>query len=241
MSCKIFIRLLIVFLFFQKFAIAQRNIIDVPTSDLVEYKQLFSQVQFSIADRKIKSSIVGTWGLGKNWEAGFVINKLTFNMRPSSHLIETDPQNTEDDVNLMVNLQKGFTITKFYNIGIGTRTGFALAKTIHQMRFSTYNYFNHKLSIPDTDNQIIFGIYYGNPTYVAEGKNWGYQLGLEKEVIRDKMDLFLEYISGSNAISVINLGMQLNLPKNWSFDIGAQLPGLHSGNPYGIVIQFAKN
>src|SRR5687768_2208294 len=112
-----YITLLVVsFLFFpHPNLLAQINIIDVPTSEIVEKNNLFFQEEIAIGNRNVKSSTTFTWGLGKNFEAGFNLYQFTFNTRPHSEHLIIDPSDPENNPDFLINAKKGFEVKEWMN------------------------------------------------------------------------------------------------------------------------------
>jgi hypothetical protein len=219
---------------------AQRNIIDVPTIEIVEKRHLFFQEQASISNRQIKSSTIFTWGLGKNFEMGFNISQLTFNVCSHTHIINIDPEKPEANPGLLLNLQKGFKLKEWAILGLGTRIGVNATRAWEEVRLLNFSYVNSRFSIPETENKFVVGSYYANKAYEGEGNYFGWMLGVEANIIEEKLSLIGDYISGTNTLSVVNLGFQISLPKKWQLAFAAQLPSPGSNNNYGGVIQIAR-
>src|SRR4051812_44607824 len=116
------LKLIVCILFlFTKNVLAQKNIIDVPTSEIIEEKKEFYQFQSTISDRQIKSSIIYTRGFSGDWEAGIFINQFTINLKPHSNIINIDPDEPEANPDLLIHFQKVFEFKKWYGLGLGTR------------------------------------------------------------------------------------------------------------------------
>jgi hypothetical protein len=220
-------------------SVAQRNIIDVPTTEIVENGQLFFQQQVTVGNRNILSGTVFTWGLGKGFEVGFNIQQLTFNTRPRSRIIILDAEQPEESPDLLVNAQKGFKISRWSTLGIGTRSGINVPTEGYGMRLVTFSYLNSQFSIPETKNMVSAGSYYSNTPYSGIGNRYGCMLGAEAEIIKDKFSLIADFLSGTNALSVVNAGFQISLPKQWQIALAAQLPTPGSGNHHGAVVQLS--
>ncbi|MBO9702986.1 MAG: hypothetical protein J7604_22415 [Sporocytophaga sp.] len=71
---------------------AQKNLIDVPSSEIVEFKKIFFQTQSSIINRNISTSIITTLGLKTNWKTGIMINQLTVHTRPLNRKLNIDKE-----------------------------------------------------------------------------------------------------------------------------------------------------
>ncbi|MBO9702985.1 MAG: hypothetical protein J7604_22410 [Sporocytophaga sp.] len=66
------------------------------------------------------------------------------------------------------------------------------------------------------------------------------QLGLQKVLIKEKLTLITDYITGQNEISVINSGLQVNLNNNWKIALAVEFPAPHSDNHHGLIIQVSR-
>jgi len=83
---------LLLLFFFTAISKGQINIFEAPTAEVSEEGCLFFQQGVKISDRNIQASTIFTWGLGKNFQAGFNISQLTFNTRPHSKSMIIEPQ-----------------------------------------------------------------------------------------------------------------------------------------------------
>jgi hypothetical protein len=220
--------------------LAQQNIIDVPTSDIMEKDHLFFQEQFTISNRTIKSGTTFTWGLGNDFELGFNIEHLTFNTRPKSRIIILDPEQPQENPDLLLNAQKGLKLKEWSKLGAGTRSGVNIPGEGYDLRFTTFSYLNSQFSIPETENKLIIGGYYSNTPYSGQGNHWGLMLGAEAEIVKEKISLISDFISGNNSLSVINAGFQISLPKKWQIAFAAQFPCPGSNNHHGATFQISK-
>lgn len=237
---KIFFRFSLVVLIFTVPGVAQRNIVEVPTSEIVEKNHLFFQEQITVTDRTVKLGTGLTWGVGKNFELGFNFQQLSFNTRPGTELILMDPKKVDEAPQLLINSQKGFKISKWARFGIGTRSGTNIQRNLSDIKFASFSYLNSRFSIPETQNNLMLGVYHANTTYVGDGNRWGWMLGIEAEVIKEKLSLVGEYISGNNSLSFINAGFEISLPKHWQIELTAQLPSPGSLNTYGGILQIIR-
>jgi hypothetical protein len=223
-------------LFFCSDTIGQRNLIDVPSGEIVEEKKIFVQQQAVIMKTGVNASSILTYGVGNNFEAGITIHQLVFK---KSEGVEIDPESEEDNPDLLINLQEGFDVKKWLKLSVGTRSGFSAARSIADIRFVTFDYFIAQFVIGE--HKLIAGPYYANSQYAGEGSNVGAMGGVDVSVVTEKLDLVADVISGDNALSVINAGLQISLPREWKVTVGAQFPMPGSGNENGVLFQVSKN
>jgi hypothetical protein len=221
--------------------IAQRNIIDVPTSEIVEKNHLYFQEQITFAQAHVITSTVFTRGFGHGFEAGLTLNQLTFRNERHRHIITVDPQIPEENPDLMINAQKGFEWQDWFTLAVGTHTGIITARHWADEKVVTFDYINTRFSLPDSDNKLILGTYGGNRAYMGEeGHQFGWMAGTEIEIIPEKLNFMGEYISGKNTLSNFNFAIQIALPKDWQLAIALQLPSPGSSNSSAAVFQIAR-
>jgi hypothetical protein len=218
----------------------QRNLVDVPSSDIVEKGRMFMQFQFGINKDEIQGSAVGTYGLGYGFEMGWYVHQGVFGLKEQKGF-ETDPQDKpENTPDFMVNLQKGFNIQEWFKVGIGTRLGTNARGSGDESHFVYMNYLNTQFSIPDSENKLVIGAYHADRQYAGEN-TVGLMAGIEAELIKEKVNILSDFYSGKNALSVWNTGLQFSLPKNWHVLLGVQVPLPDSDNSTSAVIQIGKD
>jgi hypothetical protein len=236
--CSVLVLMLLVVSVSASFA--QINIIETPSAEVCKEDRLFFQQGVKISDRTFQASTIFTWGLGKNFQAGFNINQLTFNTRPHSRNVIIESSQPEYNPDLLVNAQKGIEPNEWMKFGLGTQTGINVARHRSDLRLLNFSYLNSEFQIPETNNRIMLAAYYANEAYAGEGSNWGWMAGAQKELRKDKFSLVADYFSGTNSMSVINMGVEIALPKSWHLNVAAQLPSPGSGNNHGGLIQFSR-
>jgi hypothetical protein len=126
------------------------------------------------------------------------------------------------------------------NLGIGTKSGLSAAREWNDIQFMNFSYLNSHFTIPETENNLVIGTYYANNAYAGDGNSLGVMIGVQAEVIKDKLNIIGDYLSGINTLSIINLGLQMPLYQQWQLALAVQLPSPGSGNNHGGVIQFSK-
>jgi hypothetical protein len=221
--------------------LAQINIIDVPTSEIVDKDNLFFQEEITIGNRNIKSSTTFTWGFGKNFEAGFNVYQITFNTRPHSERLIINSMDPENNPDFLINAKKGFKANDWMQYAIGTQTGINIVHHRSDLQILNFSYVNTELSIPDTENSLTLGSFYANQPYGGDGSKVGIMAGAQVEIFKDKLSLISDMHTGTSSLAVLNTGIEISLPKKWKLDLAYQLPMPGSNNNSGGLIQVSRN
>lgn len=224
---------------------AQKTLFSMPTSEITEQKKLFFQQQVNVADH-VQSSTTFTYGFGHQFEVGISLDNLTFDGRPHHHLIELNSPEPAENPHLLVNAQKGFELTNWLNIGVGTRTGATHQRVDaegHGARYkvASFSFLSSELVIPGTEIKFNLGSYYVNQAFAGPGTDLGYMVGADIPLIKDKLHFEADYLSGTSALSVGTVGLEVLFAKGWQLGAGIQLPSPGSNNPQGIAIQLSSH
>ncbi len=92
--------------------------------------------------------------------------------------------------------------------------------------------------LPEEVGKVYGGAYFANPAYRGgTGDPFGFALGYDIAIIKDRFSLIGDYISGRSGISVAVIGAVAQLTENWQLSLGAQIPIPHSHNAYGAVLE----
>jgi hypothetical protein len=217
---------------------AQRNLVDVPSSEIVERGKLFFQEQAVLTKEEINTSTIFTCGIGHNFEVGVTVYQLVFQR---SRGVVIDPDTPETNPDFLINMQKGFEISDWLTLGVGTRSGISAATSHQKITFVSHDFLNTGVSINDDQHKIIAGIYYANDAYAGEGTNWGAMAGVDVTLIKEKLNFVGDMQTGNTSLSVFNTGIQFSLPKEWKLMLGAQFPFPGSENSEAGVIQISRN
>jgi hypothetical protein len=217
---------------------AQRNLIEVPTSEIVEYKKLFLQAQAVYTKEEINTSLVSTYGLGYGFEVGFTLSQLHFRKH---ELAASDPSKSHEPPDFLVDAQKGFIIEDWLKLGLGTRSGMSATEKISDFEFVNFNYMNSQFLIKEGNHHFNAGIYYGNEAYVVQGNNFGLMAGIDVTLVKERLNFMSDFLSGNSSLSVVNAGFEISLPKKWKVILGAQFPLPASDNEKGAILQISKN
>jgi len=218
----------------------QKNLFAVPSNDSISRGENFFQPQLLITDDEINPGLVITHGLGHDFEIGVNIQQVLL-QTDKSPVFTTDDKEVGENPLVLINIRKGFWIRPWYSIALGSQTGPAFGPEHSQSGIATFNYLNNRWSIPETQNKLILGMYYSNELYSGTGNNLGVMAGLEGVLIKERMTFQADFMSGNNLMSVINIGLGLNITKDWEFGAAAQLPVPGSSNPRGILFQLSYN
>jgi hypothetical protein len=234
----VFLLVIIAIAYAQTNGLAQRNLIDVPSSEIVEAKKLFFQEQGVLTKEDINTSTIFTYGLGHNFEVGLTVYQLVFQR---SQGVVIDAESPDDNPDFLINMQKGFTLSDWLTLGIGTRSGINAARSDQKITFVNFDFLNSHISINDDQLKLVAGLYYANDAYAGQGTNWGGMAGIDLTLVQDKLNLIGDMLTGDTSLSVFNAGIQISLPKEWKLILGAQFPFPGSDNSEAGVIQISKN
>jgi hypothetical protein len=230
-----------ILIFFARPVLAQRNVVNVPTSQIVQKPHMFFQEQVTILQGRIQSGTVFTWGLGKNFEAGFNLQELTINHLGKPYIVN-DRSRQGNSLDVMFNFQKGFEVKDWLVLAIGTMSGTNIpGRNNPNWKFSTFTYGNILLSVPNTSHCITLGGFYSNVTYAGLADSpWGFMASLNAELVKDKLQLTADFIPGSKSFSSVNAGFQVPISEKWQFALVAQFPSPGSNNQYGGVVEISR-
>jgi hypothetical protein len=226
---------LLLFVAFNSFG--QRNVVDVPSGETLESKNLFFQEQAVFNKKGINTSTILTYGIGKQIEVGLTVYQLVFQ---KSKGVEISPEHPEDNPDFLINAQKGFDISNSLRLAIGTKIG-AHAINKNDFQFANFSYCVGQISIGESEHKLIGGGYYANAGYAGPGTNLGAMIGLDFTVVKEKLHCVGDFMSGNNSLSVFNAGFEISLPKKWKVTLGAQFPVPGSDNEDGAILQVSKN
>lgn len=207
---------------------AQQNLFNVPSTDITLDGQFFFQQQFNIGALVGSSNITIDYGLGNNWEVGINI----FN-------VDLYPANNQQNPHFLFNFQKAFDITKFYKVSFGTQTGITPPVYRSLIEFPSLTYVNNAFDL-DKWGKLYLGGYYANNAYAGSGNSLGVMTGFDFPIMKGKVHLMGDWITGNNAIGVAVVGAVFYMPRKWQLSFGAQLPSPESHNDYGMVFEITK-
>lgn len=222
--------------------LAQQNIFNVPSSDITLKSKVFFQQQVNfISGGDILLNTTFCYGLGNELEIGF--NVLGLFIEPGPKLLSnSDASNPPVYPFFTVNLQKAWKLSNTFKLAAGAQTGFSTG-----MHFGTYNYFNTVTAIPKIKLKLVAGLNYGsksflgpgdlNPLLPAEYDPVGYQVGVEQEILHDKLFLQGEHISGTHSLGLTALGLGYHVTQHWVLSFGYQFSNHNNPSPNSVVFE----
>lgn len=226
------------FLFLLAFAVvgdasplpAQQNLFNVPSAEITPGDALFFQQQFNL-NRSTQSNTTIAYGLGHDFEIG--LNLLDLEL-----IHETESQSDSNPPLFLVNAQQGFELNETFRFGIGTQIGQTTTNRRTDVRLANFSYLTGVALLPDERGKLYAGTYFADWAYRGgRGNPFGFLLGYDIPIVKDRFNLVGDYISGQSDISVAVLGGVFQLSEHCQLSVGAQLPSPRSGNPYGSVIE----
>lgn len=218
-------------------AAAQQNLFNVPNGDITKPANLFFQQQFNFARKIGTSNTTVDLGLGSGWEVG--ANFLDLNLYDRTPAMDAlGGQQTNPDV--LVNLQKGFEITDFWDASVGGQFGANPGRDRGDTHFQEFVWGLTTLEVPNQKRfgKYYLGVYQANVAYGGPGRRVGYMLGVEVPILPERLSFQADYISGRRDISVAVLGGVYTFKSGWQLSLGWQVPAPRSGNPHGVVVEF---
>ena len=208
---------------------AQQNLFNVPSADITEKDQFFFQQQFNVFIGPLgTSNTTLDYGLGNGLEVG--INLFNVDMQPTDGKFQNP--------HVLLNFQKGFTISEAYKVSFGTQTGITPPLYHSLIEIPSFSYIHNAVDLKYWGKYYL-GSYYVNTAYAGQNA-FGLMTGIDYPLIENKLHLMGDLISGNTDISVAVLGAVLFLPYKWQLSLGAQLPSPGSNNDYGMVFEITK-
>ena len=232
------------FVFGSSSVFGQQNLFNVPSSDITSKDKLFFQQQFTIGEDVIQLNSTLSLGVGHNMEVGFNLVGINVNTASAGPLIKSnfDTQNNPVFPFYLFNFQKAFVLNERYKIAIGTQTGVSQGG-----HFGSYDYVNLVSLIPHFGSKIISGVYLGTDTFLGgedrlpliKGNTpFGFQLGLEQPIIKEKLLFIAENISGLHSLGESTIGGAYYLTKHWVVSAGFQFSNPGSKTPEAVIVEF---
>ena len=226
-------------------AFAQQNLFNVPSSDITIKSKGFFQQQINLPrNGTVLLNSTFCWGLGNEFEIGFNVLGLFLNTgNPGSTVLSNSDENNPPVYPFYtINAQKAWTLNKSFKLALGTQTGFSAG-----MHFGTYNYLNLVTAIPKYQLKIVTGMNHGsesflgpgdlNPLLPADYDPVGFQIGLEQEILKEKILLLAEHISGDHSLGVSVLGLGYHLTEHWVLSAGYQFSSSGNSTPNSLVFE----
>lgn len=219
---------------------AQQNLFNVPSSDITLQGKPFFQQQFNISKGLIQFNSTFSYGLGAHTEVG--LNVLGLNVEKDFSLLTNGNKSVPPVYPFfMFNFQKAVVLNRLLKFGVGTQAGFS--KGGH---FGSYTYANLVTALTHTRSKIITGAYYGSNSFLGtEERNpivpvfepVGFQLGIEQQIIEEKLLFIAENITGKHGLGETTLGGAYYLTEHWVLSAGYQFANPNSKTLSALVIE----
>ncbi|TAH26835.1 MAG: hypothetical protein EAZ07_02870 [Cytophagales bacterium] len=231
------ISIIVIFFFISFSSLAQQNFFNVPSSDITKKYLFFFQQQINFYATSIVSNSTLCYGLGRNYEIGFNILGITYNKGTKSFL-----SNSFNELPIFpsmgVNAQKKVLESKQYSLALGGQLLFPAQ--IRQPEW--YSFINNKLEFDDI--RLVVGLYSGNSNYFGAETKFlnnmkliGFQLGIEYQLIKDKVFIQSDFISGKTPLSNLIFGAVYKFNIKYLFSLGYQFSNSRTSSSDGFVFE----
>lgn len=240
------ITLAIVTLLLGHSSIAQQNLFNVPSSDItIKGKPFFQQQLNFVNDGNLLLNSTFCYGLGNDFEIGVNVLGVFMNFNNPGSALETNSDNSNPPVYpfFTINAQKEWGLNKTFKLAIGTQTGLSVGG-----HFGTYDYLNVVTAIPSLHLKLITGLNYGSESFLGHGElngifpyeyiPFGLQVGLEQELIKEKLLFIAEHISGDHSLGLSALGLGYHLTDHWVLSLGYQYTNNAGNSPNSVIFEF---
>ncbi len=238
--------LLILFISHCHSALAQQNLFNVPSSDItIKGKPFFQQQVNFVNDGNILLNSTFCYGLGKDFEIGVNVLGVFMDFDNSVSALETNHDISDPPVYpfFTINAQKEWGLNKTFKVAVGTQTGLSAGG-----HFGTYDYLNVVTAIPDIHLKLITGLNYGSESFLGQGNlnpivsteyvPFGFQVGIEQELFKEKLLLIAEHISGDHTLGLSALGLGYHLTDHWVLSLGYQYTNNAGHSPNSVIFEF---
>lgn len=221
---------------------AQQNFFNVASSDITAQGKLFFQEQLNVTDGMQQSNTTLDLGLGHNAEVGINLNGFGLDNGPIGGLLLNDSIKPYAPF-VLLNAQKRFELGTNTAISIGAQGG--ISSTAHT-RQGGLIYCNFIYKNEDHGLKLVAGPYHASSSYFGEGdlligRDLGLQAGFEKSLVRDKLVLQTDFISGSHSLGEVVPGAAYNLTTHWILSCGYQIPTMGSSSVHALVFEVTYN
>ena len=236
--------LLVTFLFwFSLPSCAQQNLFNLPSSDITIKSKPFFQQQINIvSDGTVLLNSTFSYGLGNELEIGFNVLGIVIE-REHGFVSNSDGANPPTYPFYTLNVQKAWTLNKSFKLAVGTQTGYSVG-----MHFGTYDYFNVVTALPQYHLKVITGANYGSQSFLGTGDKdpslpatyspIGFQVGLEYELIKEKLLAQGEYLSGTHSLGLTAVGFGYHVSEHWVMSLGYQIPNASNNALNSVIVEF---
>ena len=224
---------------------AQQNLFNVPSSDITIKSKPFFQQQINLSSGFAQLNTTFCWGLGGEAEIGVNVLGVVFISTNGKLSSQTNPDKNNPPVYpfYTINFQKAFTINKTFKVAFGTQAGYSVG-----WHFGGLAYSNLVTVFPKIRTKLITGLYMGSDSFLGPGERnsllssgaeqIGFQFGLEKEVIKEKLLLLAEGISGRHVLGTLTLGAAYFVSHHWAISGGYEISNVGNGSSNSLVVEF---
>lgn len=226
---------------------AQQNFFNVPSSEITKPSEVLFQEQINFTAKDWQSNTTFSYGLGKNFEVG--VNVLGLRLNPTfrdSVLLTNDDIRVEPlHPAVLLNAQKAFPLSSMLQLAVGTQLG---TNAGSRRALINYNYLDLAIDLEKTNTRIIMGGHTFTKAFVGDAKGNdhtspantifpGFQVGIDQSLVKDKLKLIADFISGKHTLSEFSGGVEYIIHHKWDVSVGYQLPNPHSLAQKGIICQ----
>ena len=216
---------------------AQQNFFNVPSSEITEKNKAFFQQQFNFFSTTSASNTTFSYGIGHHTEIGLNLLGITYDNAQRTFIKSTI---NEQPVfpSFGCNAQTRLMETKVDELAIGAQVLFPTKISDAEC----YTYLNNKVSLHHL--KLVTGIYFGNNNYFDDKTRFsnniqkvGIQLGVEYQLIKDKLFFQSDFISGKTAMSNLIIGGAYKCSKHAIISTGYQIPNDKNKFAKGIILE----
>ncbi len=236
-----------IFILLSGAARGQQNLFNVPSSDITLKNKPFFQQQINFLNNGVYLfNSTFSFGPGNELEVGANALGIVLDPNHNGSMLVTNSDFANPPVYpfFTFNMQKAWKLNRSFKVALGTQTGFSVGG-----HFGTYDYFNLVTALTRYKLKLITGLHYAsdslfgpedrNPILHAAYNPIGFQLGFEMELLREKLLVIGEHISGSHSLGLSTLGFGLLASGHWVLSLGYQFTnGGGTPVPNGVVLEF---
>lgn len=224
------------FLSLIQLSFGQQNFFNVPNSEITTKGHSFFQEQINTNSSTFSLNSTYDYGLAEEWEVG--ANLLGANIdRQLGELIHNNDMNGGPlTPSLLLNTQKGVSLTEHLHLGLGAQGGSSLEFRRNQ-HLPYYTYGNLEYKAYNSEFLFVVGVFHANRAYQGAGQGW-LQLGIEFPIIEEKLHFVGDYINGNTSISEGVIGLCYFPFQYYSISLGHQFPSPHAPTGHSTVVEF---
>lgn len=224
---------------FQYNAFPQQNFFNVPSNDITLKNKIFVQEQVNI-NQIFQSNFTFDVGLGKGWHTGANIIGVDFyNTKYSFAENEKGDKDIFEPL-FLLNIQKAWQLRSEFNFSFGSNQGLNIDFLNGKAHYAQFDFGLLGNNIWKHAICATYGLYFGNAGYFQNSESIGFMAGLDASLIRNKLHLVFDYISGRTPASVSVLGISYFLNPYFPISLGWQIPNI-SQNSSALVVEFTWN